>query len=161
MCQLFTGRTQHTPSTLALPSHSLAVLALGLVSIQSSRTCVSLALCVAHVWQLHTLCPYYEFVLLHCFPLLSWAKIGLPCPEGHKGNVLQHTQSVISFLLFALNEGLPFQHLPSATRLALLYSTVGNTTAPACFPCAPVCLLNVISNVYSLQGRRRLILAHG
>lgn len=54
-------------------------------------------------------------------------------PGGWKGRVLQHIKSMVSLILmFALNWRVPLQqHHPSATRLALLFSTVGNVTAPS------------------------------
>lgn len=123
MCQLFTGRKQHTPSTLALSlctQHSKAVLALELVSIKQQNLCVTDSLCSTHVTGDSSILCAPTTSLFPCFLFFGQDSplclLGLPCPGGWKGNVLQHYRE-ISFLPFALNKRVPFQHLPSATDL--------------------------------------------
>lgn len=91
---------------------------------EQQNLCVTGCLCSTCVTA-----PHFVLFLRVCFPaFLSPVKfgqasflclLGLPCPGGREGNVLQHIQSMVSFLLFALSERLPLQHLPSATRLVL------------------------------------------
>lgn len=86
----------------------------------SSRTCVSQTLCVAHVTGDSSILCAPTTSLFPCFLFFGQDSplclLGLPCPGGWKGNVLQHYRE-ISFLPFALNKRVPFQHLPSATDL--------------------------------------------
>lgn len=123
MRQLFTGRTQHTPSTLALSlctQHSKAVLALGLLSIRSSTTRVSQALCVAHTNDSSIICAStMSLFLCIAFPCSVWPRWSPVSAEPALSRRVSfsRTESVISFLLLALNKRVPFQHLPSATRL--------------------------------------------
>lgn len=130
---------------------------------EQHHPCVTGSLCSTHKWQLHNLCFYYEFVPLHCFPLFSLAKmVSCVCWAClvQEGKLLQDRECDFLPPACIKQKGA----IPTSSQChqtALLCSTVGNSTAPACFPSAPVCLLNVISNVYSLQGRIRLILAHG
>lgn len=84
MCQLFTGRKQHTPSTLALSlctQHSKAVLALELVSIKQQNLCVIDSLCSTHVTgDSSILCaPTTSLFPCMAFPLSSVRTVSCVC----------------------------------------------------------------------------------
>lgn len=116
-----TTHSKHTCSFLSLcTQYCKAVLALGLLTIQSSTTCVSQALCVAHTGDSSIICASTRS-LFPCIasPCLVWPRQS-PVSAGpalSRRVSFPSTQSVISFLQLALNKRVPFQHLPSATRL--------------------------------------------